>query len=87
MAKVKKAKEQSSSVWKNMKTAAGCRSFAVVSGSDGSACMVPRKANTTKDRQFPKYFSKHPVEIWGVLLYDKRKEYFGRKEYGIRKRT
>lgn len=52
--------EQSSSVLENMKTAAGCHSFAVVSGSDGSACMVPRKANTTKDRQLPNFiFFKH----------------------------
>lgn len=53
--------------------AAGCYNSATVSGSDGSACMVSEKANTTKDRQFHKYFSKHPVEIWGVLLYDKGK--------------
>lgn len=33
--------EQSSSVLENMKTAAGCHSFAVVSGSDGSICKVP----------------------------------------------
>lgn len=27
----------------------------------------------------PNTFFKHPVEIWGVLLYDKRKEYSGGK--------
>lgn len=27
----------------------------------------------------PKYFLKHPVEIWGVLLYYKNEKYFGRK--------
>lgn len=60
--------------------AAGCHSLAVVSGSDGSACRVAliweRLAKTVNPPQ--NTFFKHPVEIWGVLLYYKE-NVLGRK--------
>lgn len=53
--------------------AAGCHSPVVVSGSDGNAF-----AGKSIETVIPKkYFFKHLVEIWGVLLYDKENIFGG----------